>query len=157
MTDARLLADVRSAEGCRLVAYKDTRGFWTAGYGHRLDQHIDWTGHTITQAQADAWLEADLDIAATQARTLTEWGYLDTACRENTIVELVFSMGFGHWLEFRVTRIALRQRRWQDAHDALLDSLWARQVQPHGFGEPGRATRLAGYLLTGQYPVAEAA
>lgn len=152
MTDSRLLTDVKGAEDCRLTAYKDSRGFWTAGYGHKLDQHMDWTGHTIGQSQADAWLEADLMTAETQARTLTEWLYLETVCRQNALIELVFNMGFGNWLDFHRTRIALRQHRWQDAHDGLLDSLWARQVQPHGFDEPGRATRLADYLLTGEYP-----
>ena len=160
MTDSRLLADVKAAEGCRLTAYLDSRGLSTIGYGHKLNQHMDWTGHTITQDQADAYLAADLDNAALQAKTLTEWLYLETACRENALTELVFNMGFGKWLEFRQARAAIRQQDWQGAHDGLLDSLWARQVQPHGLFDPtgkelpGRATRLAGYLLTGQYPEA---
>jgi len=161
MTDPRLLADVKSAEGCRLTAYKDSRGLWTAGWGHKLDQHFTWTGHTFTQSEADAYLAADLDNAMVQAKTLSEWVYLNTPCRENALTELVFNMGFGAWLEFRRTRAAIKQQRWQDAHDGLLDSVWAREVQPHGILDPdgkelpGRATRLAGYLLTGQYPNAQ--
>jgi len=159
VTDPRLLADVKAAESCRLDAYKDTKGLFTIGWGHKLDQHMDWTGHTITQAVADSYLASDLDNATVQARTLSEWPYLDTPCRENALTELVFNMGFGAWLEFRQTRSAIKQQRWKDAHDALLDSLWARQVQPHGIlnedgtERPGRATRLAGYLLSGQYPI----
>jgi hypothetical protein len=30
--------------------------------------------------------------------------------------------------------------------------LWAKEVQPDGFEKPGRATRIANYFLTGEYP-----
>lgn len=143
--DARLLADIKKSEGCKLVAYKDTRGFWTIGYGHLLDQSVDWTGHEISQAVADQLLAKDLDEAAAQCELLLEWPVLND-CRRNAIIELVFNMGAEHWLGFTMTRAALHDERWQQAHDGLLASQWARQVGPI------RSRRLANYLLTGTYP-----
>ena len=92
--DPRLLADLMRAEGCKLVAYRDGRGFWTIGYGHLLDQSVDWTGHTITQDTANQLLALDAqDRGATPAMALPEWASLDTPCRQNALIECVFNLG----------------------------------------------------------------
>jgi lysozyme len=44
-------------EGCRTTAYDDGRGVWTIGYGHTAGVY---PGMTITQAEAEQWLTADL-------------------------------------------------------------------------------------------------
>lgn len=145
MDKSRLLADVKAAESCRLVAYRDTLGFWTIGYGHKLPTGRDWTGFTWTQAQADGQLDTDLDAALAQAQKLLEWPFLDTDARQNAVVELVFNMGVSHWRMFAKCRYDICQKDWQGAHDQLLASLWASQV--HAI----RANRLANYLLSGDF------
>lgn len=144
MTDQRLVRDVQSAEGCRLTAYKDTRGLWTIGWGHELDQSIDWAGQEWTQETADNQLAADIDEADEQAMNLPEVPGLN-ACRTNAVVELVFNMGLHKWLGFEKCRRALSAGQWQVAHDELLDSDWKSEV-----GET-RSQRLADYLLLGTY------
>lgn len=146
MTDPRLLADIQGAESCVLTAYKDSRGFWTIGWGHLLDQSKDWTGHTWTQAQADAQLTIDIDNAALDAENLPEWRCLDTDCRRNAAIELVFNMGVFTWHKFTRTRAAIQIRDWPTVHAELLASAWAGEVHAK------RANRLANYLLTGVYP-----
>lgn len=47
-------------EGDILTAYKDQRGVWTIGYGHTGYIH---PGMTITQRQAEALLDADIQTA----------------------------------------------------------------------------------------------
>lgn len=142
--DTRLQADIQGAESCKLTAYRDTRGFWTIGWGHLLDQSIDWTGHTITQAVADALLAGDIAEAQAHAEKLPE--YADqTDCRENAITELVFNMGLQHWLGFKKCRAAIQSKNWQEAVHELLSSAWSGQVGTK------RSGRLAGYLLTGSY------
>jgi GH24 family phage-related lysozyme (muramidase) len=47
---------IKKYEGCRLTAYKCPAGVWTIGYGHTKGVK---QGMTITQAKADAYLEAD--------------------------------------------------------------------------------------------------
>jgi lysozyme len=145
--DPRLLADVKAAEGCKLVAYKDSRGFWTIGYGHLLDQSIDWTGHEINQDTADNILAADIAERAVEIYTLPEWGSLDTPTRQNAVVEAVFNLGVNHWrAEFPKTRASIQAKSWTIAAANLLASPeWIAEV-----GRP-RVVRLAGYLQSGSY------
>lgn len=145
MIDIRLLEDVKEAEGCRLVAYKDSLGYWTIGYGHFLDQSVDWTDHEITQETADSLLSQDLGQAQSEAKGLPEWPALDTDCRQNAVTELVFNMGLSKWKGFVNTRRSIEQSDWHGAYSGLLDSLWASQVGK------ARSTRLANYLLAGVY------
>lgn len=49
---------IKQFEGCRLTAYKCSAGVWTIGYGHTSGVAA---GQTITQAQADAYLQQDCE------------------------------------------------------------------------------------------------
>ena len=51
------LALIKQYEGCRLAAYRCAAGVWTIRYGHTAGVH---SGMTITQAQADAYLQQDI-------------------------------------------------------------------------------------------------
>jgi GH24 family phage-related lysozyme (muramidase) len=153
--DPRLLADVKLAEGCKLVAYKDGKGYWTTGYGHLLDQSIDWTGHEISQQTADALLAQDIaDRGWGPASRLPEWASLDTPARQNAVAESVFNLGVGHWTsEFPKTRASIEAKQWIPAATNLLNSpQWIRDV---GIA---RVRRIAGYLQSGSYslPLASA-
>lgn len=145
--DPRLIADIKNAEGCNLRAYKDTLGYWTIGYGHKLTIvaiNLPSQFQEITQAQADEFLAGDLAIAQGRAQALPEWKFLDTSCRQNAVIELEFNMA-GKWKLFAETRLDIQNQNWQKAHDDLLNSLWAKQV-----GQT-RSNRLANYLLEGTY------
>jgi len=143
--DPRLSLDISNAEGCKLTAYKDTRGLWTLGWGHLLDQTKDWTGTTWTQQYADSIRDQDIASAIQYAQALQEYPYLDTPCRQNAVCELVFNMR-KKWNGFVKCRAAIARGDWQAAHDQLLASEWKNEVGPT------RSARIANYLLTGQYP-----
>lgn len=147
MIDSQLLADVSAAEGCRLIAYRDTLGNWTIGYGHLLDQTIDWTGHEITQATANDLLTQDLESHRTQCLGLPEYSSLDTPTRINALVECVFNLGVRHWTaEFPQTRKALQAQDWQGAATHLMQSPgWIHEVGLK------RVARLADYFQNGSY------
>jgi lysozyme len=51
---------IESFEGLRLTSYQDSVGVWTIGYGHTVGVH---QGQTITQPQAEAFLQQDLGVA----------------------------------------------------------------------------------------------
>lgn len=58
---------IKSFEGCRLTAYKDSVGIWTIGYGTtNADRAITGTaivsGLKINQATADEWLKKSVDV-----------------------------------------------------------------------------------------------
>jgi GH24 family phage-related lysozyme (muramidase) len=148
--DPRLDHDVRWAEAPGgkpvLVGYPDGGGVPTAGYGHTGPDVL--IGRTYTAQQCEDWLVADLTRFSLRAQTLPEWTALDTPCRQNAIIECIFNLGDSHWYsEFPATRRSILAQSWQAAHDNLLNSpLWIKEV---GIG---RVTRLANYLLTGEYP-----
>jgi lysozyme len=143
--DSRLIADIKQAEGFSLKAYKDTKGLWTIGYGHLLpDQSKDYSQYTITQIEADEFLKEDITLAGLKCLKLPEWPSLDTSCRKNAVIELVFNLG-DKWKQFAKTRLDIQNKEWKKAHDDLLDSLWAKEVGST------RSNRLANYLLTGEY------
>jgi lysozyme len=143
MIDPKLVADIDASESCKLDLYPDSLGVPTIGWGHAMPGQsypLHWT-----QEQADAQRDTDITFAQTFAMKLPEWSALDTACRQNAMVELCFNMR-GKWLTFVNTRNAIKTHDWRAAHDGLLASLWASEVHAT------RANRLANYLLTGQYP-----
>lgn len=153
MIDPRLLADIKHAEddkhveGTNFVAFRDSLGFWTIGYGHLLDQSIDWSGHTITQQTSDNILAADIMERTAQVTRLGEWGSCDTSCRSNALLECVFNLGIGHWQsEFPLTRRAIEAKQWATASANLLASpKWIKQVGLK------RVARLADYFASGSY------
>jgi GH24 family phage-related lysozyme (muramidase) len=145
MIDPRLDKDIDGAESCRLNAYLDSKGNPTIGWGHLIPAGVEWQGLAWTQQQADVQRDIDVLSAQTFAMATPEWPFLDTPCRQNAVVELCFNMR-KKWLLFVNTRVAIRDRDWQTAHDELLKSAWDHEVHET------RANRLADYLLTGQYP-----
>jgi len=148
--DRRLAVDLDASESDRLLAYRDSLGYWTCGRGHLMPQGRSWEGFRVTQAASDGWFSNDILKAIRLASALPEMASCNTQCRKNALYELVFNMG-GRWKTFTRTRAAVVNRQWKQAHDNLLASLWARQVQPHGLDKPGRATRIAKYFLIGEY------
>jgi len=152
--DRRLAVDLDASESDSLVAYLDTRGNWTAGRGHLMPRPAPgrtWENFTVVQSTSDRWFSTDIVNAIHLASKWPELESCDTDCRKNALYEIAFNMG-GHWEQFGQTRAAITAKEWQTVHDHLLASLWAKEVQPHGFDKPGRATRIANYFLTGEYP-----
>jgi len=144
--DPRLRADIKRAESCKLVSYRDTKGVLTIGWGHELEDQAESAGVRVwTQEQADAQLDRDIGVAQTKAKYIKEWPSLDTDARQNAVLELLFNMGL-RFLEFKSTLAAIGAKNWKGAHDGLLNSEWAAEVHAT------RADRIADYLLTGQYP-----
>ena len=60
---------IKSFEGCSLTAYADSGGILTIGFGHTGGVE---PGQTITQGQADAYLEQDLESAEQVVQNATE-------------------------------------------------------------------------------------
>lgn len=148
--DERLEHDIRFAEDIggvpALAAYKDSLCYWTIGTGHLLVPTThDWSGYSITPAQAETLLQGDLTHAEMFATSLPEWASCDTNCRRNALIEVCFNMR-GHWLGFHEARAAWQRQQWNACAADMLDSVWARQVGK-------RAERLASYVRAGEYPV----
>jgi lysozyme len=152
MDQSILRAELRHDEGEKLVAYKDSLGLWTVGVGHLIDPSkganpapfgVDLRkGGSITEAQSDALLDADIDAKCTQLdEHIAWWRDLDEV-RQRVIVNMAFNLGVAGLLGFKNTLACVHEARFDDAADGMLASKWARQVGK-------RADRLAGMMRTG--------
>lgn len=82
----------KSFESCRLVAYQDSGGVWTIGWGHT--QNV-YSGMTCTQSQADAWLLSDMVDAENAVRHLVKVAL--TQEEYDALVDFTFNVGAGNF------------------------------------------------------------
>ena len=87
-------------ESCRLESYQDSRGIWTIGWGHT--QGVG-PGMTCTQAQADAWLLADVQDAVNAVNRLVKGGL--TQEEFDALVDFVFNCGVGNFERSTMLRL----------------------------------------------------
>ena len=81
---------IESFEGLRLNSYQDSVGVWTIGYGHT--QGVK-PGQTITQQQAQAFLQQDLGVAESGVNKL---GLTLTDNQFAALVSFTFNLGAGN-------------------------------------------------------------
>ena len=96
---------LKTWEGCRLSAYPDPASGgapWTIGYGHTGAEVVE--GLTITQEQADAWLEQDVTEAAGAVDRLLR-GIALTPRQRDALISFCFNVGAG-----ALERSTLRKR-----------------------------------------------
>ena len=130
----RLKKLTKEFEGCRLKPYKCPAGKLTIGYGRNLDD----VG--ISQAEADMMFERDFAKAEADVRDLCkEFGInIDDLIEQRfyVLTDMCFNIGKGGLKKFKKLFSALKKGLYDDAANAMLDSLWAKQVG-------NRATKLA--------------
>jgi GH24 family phage-related lysozyme (muramidase) len=96
---------LKTWEGCRPSAYPDPASGgapWTIGHGHTGVEVVP--GLTITQEQADAWLEQDAAEAAGAVNRLLR-GVALTPCQRDALISFCFNVGVG-----ALERSTLRKR-----------------------------------------------
>lgn len=165
-------AQLKIDEGFRAVAYPDPlsplakaralplakrpRGWerlpgdpWTIGYGHTglgVQPGLEWE-----RWEADMALDTDVSKAERLLdRDIKWWRNLDPV-RQDVISSMTFNMGWDNprtealegFAAFRTTLGHIKAGRYAQAAEAMLDSLWARQV-----GD--RAKRLSREMATGR-------
>jgi lysozyme len=128
---------LRIDEGVRNRPYKDTVGKLTIGVGRNLDD----VG--VNDDEIALMLDHDIDEAERTARRVLVGSFDDlTDERKAAIVNMAFNMGFDRLSGFKKCLAAIREGRYAEAADEMLQSKWAQQV---GL----RAVRLAGAMRNG--------
>ena len=132
-------AAIRQREGCRLAAYRDTRGIWTIGVGHvNMTPPVVTPGMRITEAQADAFLADDLaPVEATIARCVR---VPLTQSQVDALASLGFNIGIGGLARSTVVS-RLNRCDVAGAADAFL--LWAHPAELLGRRRAERVQFLA--------------
>lgn len=123
----------RSFEGLRLKAYQDCAGIWTIGYGHTgPDVH---PGQSITEAQAEALLHADLTTAIQCVRRAVQVEL--TQEQFDALVDFCFNAGRGNFESSTLLRF-INQNDFTNAAEQF--GLW---VHAAGNVVPGLVRRRA--------------
>ncbi|MGA8111866.1 MAG: lysozyme [Acidobacteriaceae bacterium] len=133
-------------EGCRLTAYQDQVGVWTIGYGHTGPEVV--AGLTITQAQAETCLAADVQSAAACVNRLVA---VQLNQQEfDALVDFVFNLGQGASTLLRLLNAgsfaaaAGQFAQWDRAGGAVVAGLLRRrQVETALFQEDSSGTESA--------------
>jgi lysozyme len=126
------LALTEEFEGCRLNAYQDSAGIWTLGYGHTAGVEA---GDTCTQAQAAAWLLADVQWAVSVVQKAVTVAL--TQNQFDALVDFVFNAGSGNFQSSTMLKLlnagdyagaALQFPRWNQAGGQPVAGLTRRRA-----------------------------
>lgn len=130
-----VLPRLRTEEGFRSAAYRDSKGLLTIGYGCNID--AGWS-----KGLADVVLQYQLNEARKALEQFDWFNELDDA-RQSVLLDLAFNMGTDKLLHFPRMLAAIQAKDWPSARAELLNSKWRTDV-----GD-SRAIPLAQTLLTG--------
>jgi lysozyme len=126
-------------EGFHNRMYTCPRGKLTIGVGFNLEAN-----GLCDQA---IFVQLRHDIAKSQGSAEKVvgpvWGEIDEV-RQDVLTSMVFQMGAGGFAKFTDTLAAVREKKWAEAADHMLNSRWAKQTGK-------RARRLAEMMRTGAY------
>ena len=126
-------AEIKKEEGFRMEVYKDTLGFSTGGYGHKMLEG------EIPPTDMAGWtklFERDFARAVSGAEELLMiCPNVDDTAR-HIVVEMCYQMGSYGVSKFKGMLSALQDADYATASIEMLDSRWAKQT-------PNRANRMA--------------
>lgn len=146
MSHQNLTRQLRGDEGVREQAYQDHLGYWTIGVGRLIDKRKPGSG--LRDHEIDYLLKNDiLDRVDALTRRLPWFKDLDEA-RQGVLLNMSFQMGVDGLLGFNNTLGLVRSGYYEQAAEAMLKSLWARQT-------PARARRMAEQMRTGEWQYTE--
>ena len=127
-------ARIKAHEGYRLEPYKDTLGFLTGGWGHKI-----LGGEEVPQSEA-GWQELfdkDFDIALKGANSLIQEHLRDNhtflsdsqkAIIQGVLIEMCFQLGQAGVGKFKKMFKALGECEFSEAAEQMQDSRWYDQT-----------------------------
>jgi len=127
-------------EGKRYIPYKDSRGFWTVGVGHKLSGPPA-SLEPVTDRQINIWLDDDIKSVTDSLSSFAWFQSLDTV-RQGVFQNMAFNLGVSGLLHFVHVIAAAVEEDWSTTVMEMKESLWAKEV---GI----RADRLMEQMMTG--------
>lgn len=141
-----ILNHFKKEEGWKNKAYKDSLGKPTIGCGHLLsNKPSDWNKFKDlywTDEQIIEQLQKDFNTALRAAKELYPAFNTYGSLVQLALVDMCFQMGKHGVSKFTTTNRLIKERKWNEAADQALKSLWARQT-------PNRAKRTTDKIRTG--------
>jgi GH24 family phage-related lysozyme (muramidase) len=131
---------LKTWEGCRLSAYPDPASGgapWTIGYGHTGPDVVP--GLTVTQQQADTWLQKDVAHAASAVERLLP-GVALLPRQRDALISFCFNVGVG---ALETSTLRKRLLAGESAPRVLQEELPRWCKGPHGLVEGLKRRRAA--------------
>lgn len=128
-------------EGFRQSAYQDNLGYWTIGVGRMIDGRL---GGGITQDEATYLLNNDIARVTREVALAFPWSIDLDEARLGVLQNMAFQLGVPRLKGFVNTLNLIKNGKYQDASQEMLNSTWAKQT-------PARAQRLSKQMLTGEW------
>ena len=113
-------ARIKKHEGFRAEPYKDSLGFWTTGWGHRINGLEDYPYNLVELFEQD-FAEANKCAVKIFPYQISDPVYI-------ALVDMAFNLGCAGLRRFRLMIAAIDSKDWKEAARQALDSRWAAQV-----------------------------
>jgi len=122
---------IKLHEGFVPKIYKDTLGFATIGFGHKVvheDNFVD--GKEYTKEELESTFEKDFIKAIDGANRLVDLDKLHKKIQE-LVIECVFVLGPTGFSRFKRCLVAIEQQDIESITRELKDSRWAKNQAPN--------------------------
>lgn len=137
------VAHLEKEEGRVAHAYRDHLGHLTIGVGRLIDER---RGGELSDREIDLLLANDIAARVSAMRRWPAWARVEhDPVRATALLSMCFQLGARGLGKFGDTLAHVAAGRFDQAADAMLDSLWAVQT-------PARAMRVAFMMRTGELP-----
>jgi lysozyme len=149
---SQIIAILNFEEGYVESPYLDTLGFPTIAGGIRIGPKGASLSNYVLRVPrrvGDVWKQCILEGKAQdmQSRKLVSEAMAKcNDARTDVLLSMAYQLGVEGVLQFKNMLSALASEKFDDAANAMLNSLWARQT-------PGRARRHAEVMRSGTYDV----
>lgn len=135
MDKDKLVLDLKRDEGFIPYAYEDSLGYLTIGYGTLIDKR----GGGIPEDVAALLLQRHVDENIAKVNKQLPWLSKHPENVQRAVHNMAYQLGVAGLLSFKTTLRLVEQKRYNEAADNALLSLWARQT-------PNRAKRVTDLL-----------
>jgi len=122
----KLWADLERHEGRVAHAYQDSKGYWTIGVGHCIDERL---GAGLPEKIIDDLLKYDVNVAEIDCVQLVPNFLSLPDPVQRGLVEMAFNLGRNGLASFRRMLAAIDARNFNRAAFEVLDSKAAREAE----------------------------
>lgn len=135
MNKDKLITDLKRDEGFVPYAYEDSLGYLTIGYGTLIDKR----GGGIPEDIAEILLTRHISSTIDALNKQLPWLAKHPENVQRALANMAYQLGVAGLLKFKTTLRLVEQKRYNQAADNALLSLWAKQT-------PNRAQRVTDLL-----------
>ena len=117
-----LIDSIKKHEGYVGIVYKDSLGIDTIGYGFAIkDLELD-------EDICEIILERKITQLIDRINNKFSWYKYMPQEIKDIVTEMCYQLGVTGFSKFKKTIAYLQDKKWEEASDEMLDSLWARQT-----------------------------